>query len=79
VSHYCLGDFAPYPVPARWAAIVQIVLDLAFFGLAVRVFAGAAMRSVKNKTAAQGEAQEQFFCGRTCNSGEYHYCFPNFT
>jgi hypothetical protein len=52
---------------------------LAFFGLAVRVFAGAAMRSVKNKTAAQGEAQEQFFCGRTCNSGEYHYCFPNFT
>jgi hypothetical protein len=36
--------------------MVQIVLDLAFFGLAVRVFAGAAMRSVKNKAEAQGEA-----------------------
>ena len=58
-----MGDFAPYSVPTRWATMVQIVLDLAFFGLAVSVSAGTAMRSVKNKTAAEGEAQEQFFVG----------------
>ena len=74
-----MGDFAPYSVPSRWATMVQIVLDLAFFGLAVSVSAGTAMRSVKNKAEAQGEAREQLFCVRTWKFGEYHYYFPRFT
>ncbi len=74
-----MGDFAPYSVPTRWATMVQIVLDLAFFGLAVSVSAGTAMRSVKNKAEAQGEAREQLFCVRTWKFDEYHYYFPRST
>jgi len=50
------GDIAPNSVPARWVTMVQMVLNLVFIGVVVRVFVGAAKRSVKNKVGSQREA-----------------------
>ena len=47
------GDIAPHSVPARSVAMVQMVLDLVFIGLLVRVFANVAKRSLANRNNSQ--------------------------
>ena len=47
------GDIAPHSVPARSVAMLQMVLDLVFIGLLVRVFANVAKRSLTNRNNAQ--------------------------
>lgn len=43
------GDIAPHTVMARSVAMAQMVLDLIFIGVLVRVFANAAKRSRANR------------------------------
>jgi voltage-gated potassium channel len=47
------GDIAPNTVPARSAAMTQMILNLIYIGVVVRVFAGAAKRTLANKKSAQ--------------------------
>jgi hypothetical protein len=47
------GDIAPNTVPARSAAMTQMVLNLVYIGVVVKVFAGAAKRTRANKNSAQ--------------------------
>jgi len=46
------GDIAPSSVPARSVAMVQMVLDLVFIGVLVRVLTNAAKRSIANRTTS---------------------------
>lgn len=50
------GDIAPNTVQARGVAMAQMVLNLVFIGVVVRVFASAAKRSLSNKKDAQKNA-----------------------
>jgi voltage-gated potassium channel len=43
------GDIAPVTVPARSVAMAQMVLDLVFIGVLVRVFTNVAKRSLANR------------------------------
>ena len=46
------GDIAPSSVPARSVAMVQMVLDLVFIGVLVRVLTNAAKRSIASRAAS---------------------------
>lgn len=43
------GDIAPVTVPARSVAMAQMVLDLVFIGVLVRVFTNVAKRNLANR------------------------------
>ena len=47
------GDITPVTTIARVAATVQMVLDIAFIGLAAKVLFGAADRGVRNRAAGE--------------------------
>lgn len=47
------GDIAPHTVMARSVAMAQMVLDLVFIGVLVRVFTNVAKRSLSNRATAQ--------------------------
>ena len=47
------GDIAPVPTIARVAVMVQMVLDVAFIGLAAKVLFGAADRGMCNRAAGE--------------------------
>jgi voltage-gated potassium channel len=47
------GDIAPITVSARSVAMAQMVLDLVFIGVLVRVFTSVAKRSMKNRVVSQ--------------------------
>jgi len=47
------GDIAPVTVPARSVAMAQMVLDLVFIGVLVRVFTNVAKRSLANRSTAE--------------------------
>ncbi len=50
------GDIAPNTVAARTATMTQMVLDLIYIGVVVKVFASAVKRSIVNKQSAQATA-----------------------
>ena len=52
------GDITPVTTIARVAATVQMVLDIAFVGLAAKVLFGAADRGVRNRVADERTADE---------------------
>lgn len=47
------GDIAPHTVPARSVAMAQMVLDLVFIGVLVRVFTNAAKRTRASRATSQ--------------------------
>ena len=47
------GDIAPVTTIARVAVMVQMVLDIAFIGLAAKVLFGAADRGMRNRSAGE--------------------------
>jgi voltage-gated potassium channel len=47
------GDIAPVTTIARVAVMVQMVLDIAFIGLAAKVLFGAADRGMRNRAAGE--------------------------
>lgn len=50
------GDIAPVTVPARSVAMAQMVLDLVFIGVLVRVLTNAAKRSLAHRVAERQES-----------------------
>jgi voltage-gated potassium channel len=50
------GDIAPVTVPARSVAMAQMVLDLVFIGVLVRVLTNAAKRSLAHRATEQESA-----------------------
>jgi hypothetical protein len=46
------GDIAPSTVPARSVAMAQMVLDLVFIGVLVRVLTNAAKRSIASRAVS---------------------------
>ncbi len=50
------GDITPNTVAARTATMTQMVLDLIYIGVVVKVFSSAAKRSIVNKQSAQATA-----------------------
>jgi len=52
------GDIAPVTTIARVAAMVQMVLDIAFIGLAAKVLFGAADRGRRNREADERVADD---------------------
>jgi voltage-gated potassium channel len=50
------GDIAPVTVPARSVAMAQMVLDLVFIGVLVRVFTSVAKRSLASRSTSQESA-----------------------